>query len=87
MISGISRLFTVLAALVPRRTTTVRTWLPRTDAALQDLNRIERRLDRRSHGPLLDVGAGYFIAFAEFVDEPFGAALGVLRPAEICRLR
>ena len=33
-----------------------------------DLQRIERSLNRRAHGPLLDIGARYFEAFAELLD-------------------
>src|SRR5205085_10698300 len=38
----------------------------------QALYRIKRRLDRRTHRPLLDAGAGYFISLSELLNQTGG---------------
>ena len=52
-------------------------------ALLEQLQRIERRLNRRSHAPFLDVRAHQFEALAQFVDEPVGIGAGRVREQEV----
>src|SRR5207253_2842611 len=44
---------------------------------------IERRLNRGTHGPFLDVGARHFVALAQFVDEPGRIGVGIVCREEI----
>src|ERR1700676_3943959 len=49
----------------------------------KDFNRVERRVDMRADGPSLDVGARYFVALAELVDETGGIRVRIVGSKEI----
>ena len=49
----------------------------------EDFQRVERSLDRRAHGPFLDVRTRHFVALAELVDQPSGIGLGIVSGEEI----
>ena len=49
----------------------------------QNFQRVERRLDRRSHGPFLDVRFLHLVALAEFFDEARRIGFGLVGLKEI----
>ena len=75
--SGISRLFTTAAGARRHANHDVLHLIgvERT-AAQQVVERVERRLDRRTHGPLLDVGPRHFVALAQRSTSTAGLAVG-----------
>ena len=84
--SGISRLLTILASLVATRTTTFCTCSASNACFLRRcLERVERRLNRRTDGPFLDVGARDLVALAELVHEHRRVVLRRERLEEVVR--